>query len=108
MGRVIRNIGYTTKVVESISKNRNEELRRLFKANLKSSLDEIPARCYAVIDESHLNAKELERRYGRSMRGYPAFVTGDIISPKGQVSAGAAAIAAMSIEGIFAVSGKCT
>ncbi len=35
------------------------------------------------------------------MRGYPAFV---IIAPNGQVAAGAAAIAAMSIDGIFAVS----
>jgi transposase len=104
INRAIRSSDYTTKVVESISKNRNEDLRRLYKANLRESLDEIPARCYAVIDESHLNAKELQRRYGRSRVGYPAFVTGDIIAPTGQVLVGASAIAAMSIEGIFAVS----
>jgi transposase len=104
LGRAIRNDDYTRKVCERISKNRNEELRRLFKTNLRESLDEIPARCYAVIDESHLNAKETLRRYGRSPKGYPAFVTGDVIAPTGHVLVGAAAIAAMSIDGIFAVS----
>lgn len=53
---------------------------------------------------SHLNANALQRRYGRSRVGYPAFVNGDIIAPTGQVLAGASAIAAMSIEGVFAVS----
>jgi hypothetical protein len=55
----IQQNGYTTKFVESISKNKNEELRKPFKENPKASLDEIPASCCCdVIDESHLNTKE--------------------------------------------------
>jgi hypothetical protein len=38
----IQQNGYTTKVGESISKNKNEELRKPFKENPKASLGEIP------------------------------------------------------------------
>ena len=102
MKHAMNTEGYTVKVCQRISHNRNEGLRRYYKNNLARSLDEIPARCYAVVDESHLQPAEVLRRYGRSPHGYPAFVSGDVIGHfNPQVSC--CAIAAMSIEGVFAV-----
>lgn len=97
---------YTTKLVTKIMRARNDELRDYWQAHLQNSLTEIPSYMYVVVDESHLSPKELERRYGRSFVGYPAYIRSRITpdDPHQFHVDPCCAVAAISIEGMLSVS----
>jgi transposase len=101
----IADAGYTRKVTSKIMQLRNERLREYWQDNMQASLEEIPAYMYVVIDESHLSPEELERRYGRSPKGYPAFVKSRLLpdDPNGLPTQSCSCIAAISIEGMLSV-----
>lgn len=102
VSKIVVGENYTVKLTRRVPRQRNALLRELYRDVVYGNSDTYPSYMYMFVDESHLSKKEMERRYGRSSKGKLAFVKSWGVP--GEEDPTCCAIAALSIEGIMAVS----
>lgn len=94
----LARIGYSSKAISVMARERNEGLRDLWREHVTGELT-VSAREYVFVDESHISAQEAKRRRGWSQAGERAWVRstlGDRVS--------CSAVTSMAMYGVLSVS----
>jgi hypothetical protein len=97
----MHKIGYRSKVVETVAKERSQYLRDYWMNSVIHNIDIFPASSFVFMDEAYISCDDRQRIRGKSVEGTPAISHRFL---RHQNQPGKSCLASMTIEGILSVS----